>query len=212
MELVKKRVQDPLILNLIQTGLKANIFQESTPEIGTRPLLSNIYLHELDLYMEQLSKKYQRNKAHSTDSSSIILSNRIHNEEGNRNCKYIRYADDFLVGVLGPRSLAETIKKEIHQFLKEKLKIEMNLEKTKITHISKSINFLGFTFGRRTTITRRKKTIPTLDVNMKKVIARLAEANFCDKGGEPTPAFSLLRLPQSETNYKANQILRGLAE
>jgi hypothetical protein len=55
-------------------------------------------------------------------------------------------------------------------------------------------------------------TIPTLDVNMKKVIARLAEANFCDESGDPKPVFRHLRLPQSETNIKVNYILKGLSE
>jgi hypothetical protein len=47
---------------------------------------------------------------------------------------------------------------------------------------------------------------------MKKVIARLSEANFCDRSGNPKPAFRYLRLPQSETNIKVNNILRGLSE
>jgi hypothetical protein len=55
-------------------------------------------------------------------------------------------------------------------------------------------------------------TIPTLDVNMKRVIARLAEAHFCDGNGNPKPAFRFLRLPQSDTNIKVNYILRGLSE
>ena len=62
MELVEKRVKDKKITGLIRTGLKAKIFTtegtEITPELGTpqggilSPLLSNIYLHELDLFME----------------------------------------------------------------------------------------------------------------------------------------------------------------
>jgi len=47
---------------------------------------------------------------------------------------------------------------------------------------------------------------------MKRVIARLAEAKFCDGSGKPRPAFRFLRLPQSETNVKVNYILRGLSE
>ena len=55
-------------------------------------------------------------------------------------------------------------------------------------------------------------TIPTLDVNMKRVIARLSEARFCDGNGDPIPAFRFLRLPQSEINTKVNYILKGLSE
>lgn len=67
--LISKRVQDPLILGLIRTGLKARVFTSDNssfiPEVGTpqggilSPLLSNIYLHELDLFMEKLAVEYQ---------------------------------------------------------------------------------------------------------------------------------------------------------
>lgn len=55
-------------------------------------------------------------------------------------------------------------------------------------------------------------TIPSLDVNMKRVIARLRQGNFCLGDGRPTPAFRFLPLPQSEVNKKVNYILRGLSE
>lgn len=52
--------------------------------------------------------------------------------------------------------------------------------------------------------------IPTLDVNMGRVIRRLSEAGFCDKGGAPVPNFKYLQSPQSETNNKVNYIIQGL--
>lgn len=151
----------------------------------------------------------------------LRVPSRLINESGYRNCKYIRYADDFVVGVLGPRSTAVEIRDKIQVFLRDELKIQLNLEKSKITHISKGIDFLGYTFSRRQLfvkqsysgrIVKRKMSVPTLDVNMKRVVSRLAEANLCDGSGNPTPAFRFLRLPQSETNMKANFILNGLSE
>jgi hypothetical protein len=50
-----------------------------------------------------------------------------------------------------------------------------------------------------------------LDVDMQRVIKRLAEAGFCDKSGAPVPAFKYLQYPQSETNKKINYILQGLS-
>lgn len=59
---------------------------------------------------------------------------------------YIRYADDFVIGVIGNKARAEEIKEKVSIFLKEKLKIELNMEKTKITNIRQdSINFLSYT-------------------------------------------------------------------
>jgi hypothetical protein len=52
--------------------------------------------------------------------------------------------------------------------------------------------------------------IPTLDVDLNRVVGRLAEAGFCDKSGEPVPMFKYMQFPQSETNKRANYIIQGL--
>lgn len=50
---------------------------------------------------------------------------------------YVRYADDWVVGILGPASLAINIKSEIKDYLVNKLKLELSDEKTKITNLTK---------------------------------------------------------------------------
>jgi len=248
MKILQRRIKDPTILKLIRTGLKAKVFQKDKttyiPEIGTpqggilSPLLSNIYLNELDQFMVKLCGQYQgdvlpSNRKKNPHATKLLregnkskyyklrIPSRIPDEIGYRNCKYIRYADDFVIGILGPRSIAIEIRDKVKEYLKLELKIELSLEKTKITHITKGIEFLGYIFSRRQlftkqsyggTVVTRKMTIPTLDVNMKRVIARLSEANFCNGSGLPIPAFRFLRLPQSEINIKTNYILRGLSE
>ncbi|WP_430750230.1 hypothetical protein [Escherichia coli] len=51
-----------------------------------------------------------------------------------RRLRYVRYADDFLLGFSGPKSEAEEIKKEITLFLQNNLSLEVSQEKTLITH------------------------------------------------------------------------------
>ena len=246
MGLIQKRVTDPVIIKLIRKGLKAKVFPKDSisyvPELGTpqggilSPLLSNIYLDEFDKYMYSFMEEFtttekpRRNPAiekyYKSKSKKDIYRLKIpYYDPKDKNyikVKYIRYADDFLIGVNGDRKLAETIRERIGNWLKENLKLELSKEKTLITHISKGIGFLGYTFGsrRRAVFTKqkygvklltRKMVIPTLDVDMGRVMRRLNEAGYCDKGGVPVPNFKHLQLPQSETNNKVNYIIQGLS-
>lgn len=58
---------------------------------------------------------------------------------------YTRYADDFALGFCGPKSEALTIKQQLTTFLRGELKLELNQEKTLITHSrSQNAKFLGY--------------------------------------------------------------------
>ena len=61
-----------------------------------------------------------------------------------RRLKYIRYADDFILGVIGSKEDAQRIKEDIKSFLSESLALELSEEKTLITHTGKSAKFLGY--------------------------------------------------------------------
>lgn len=61
-----------------------------------------------------------------------------------RRLKYIRYADDFILGVIGSKEDARQIKEDIKSFLSESLALELSEEKTLITHTGKSAKFLGY--------------------------------------------------------------------
>jgi retron-type reverse transcriptase len=288
MHLIEKRVKDKEVLKLLRNGLKAKVFQKDqptyTPVVGTpqggilSPLLSNVYLHELDLFMEKLAHKYEdpitpanrrknpeyiklmrkglkfevyRRKYPSClsfffyrkkriealvpkvrESSALsnqgLVYNALHYKpypspslregEGReyKNLRYLRYADNFVIGVTGSRKFIFEIRDEVKEFLNTVLKLELS---PKVTHISKGIPFLGHVFCRKSIFTRqqgkyvnRHITIPTLDIDLKKLTQKLAVAGFCDRGGKPKPPFRLLRLPQSDINNYANQVIIGLAK
>lgn len=162
--------------------MKAKVFpyggEEYIPELGTpqggilSPLLSNIYLHELDKRMETLGKEYQGIKTSKNrqrnplamkllkvgEKSSYYGRNIPYydpNDEEYINCKYVRYAYDFIIGIAGNRKMGEEIRDKVKAFLEEELKVELSLEKT-ITHISKGIPFLGYKFSRRTIFIRQR--------------------------------------------------------
>jgi hypothetical protein len=58
--------------------------------------------------------------------------------------RYCRYADDFVLGVIGPKSEAEEIMEKVKAFLHESLKLKHSEEKTSLKHNSEVIRFLGY--------------------------------------------------------------------
>jgi len=62
-----------------------------------------------------------------------------------RRLRYVRYADDWILGFSGPKAEAEQIKHDLRTFLRETLKLELSEEKTLITHARTSAaKFLGY--------------------------------------------------------------------
>jgi group II intron reverse transcriptase/maturase len=136
------------------------------------PLLSNILLDKLDKFVETvLIPRYTRGQRRSANAEyrNLISLSGYHRRKGNstkaealrnkaqalpsvmtddpnyRRLKYVRYADDFLLGFTGPRAEAEEIKQQLRKFLHEELKLELSEEKTLITHArSEAARFLGY--------------------------------------------------------------------
>lgn len=136
------------------------------------PILSNIVLDRLDKYVEeQLIPDYTRGLKRKTNPpynklNALACKARkrgewgyVHelkkqmqsmptydpNDPNFRRLWYVRYADDFLLGLAGPKDEAVEIKDKIAEFLRNDLKLELNHEKTLITHArDQSAKFLGY--------------------------------------------------------------------
>ncbi|HEU5382352.1 MAG TPA: reverse transcriptase domain-containing protein [Ktedonobacteraceae bacterium] len=136
------------------------------------PVLANILLDKLDKFVETvLIPKYTKGDKRrvNLEYNRLILSSHRHRRRGDavraeemkrqaqklpsvdvndpdyRRLKYVRYADDFLLGFIGPRSEAEEIKQELARFLQEELKLELSNAKTLITHArTEAAKFLGY--------------------------------------------------------------------
>ena len=137
---VKKRVADRNIRNLLWKFLRAGVMYQGTtketltgtPQGGiVSPLLANIYLHELDRYMES---KYLNLSYIQRDTRR---------KQGKGNALYVRYADDFVVLFNGTKADAQAIKKELGEFLST-MGLTLSEEKTKVTHITEGFDFLGY--------------------------------------------------------------------
>ncbi|MDO8064228.1 reverse transcriptase domain-containing protein ['Bonamia sp.' little leaf phytoplasma] len=130
-------------------------------------LLANVYLHYIDLKMGELIKEgkpiwkdnpkykkaWSKNQHHSlVIDSHINLNPKIRVE-------YIRYADDFIIGVKGEYSKARSIKNQVTQWLEQDLKLTISKNKSKIVKASKGTRFLSYMVKvNPTKKTRKKKT------------------------------------------------------
>jgi group II intron reverse transcriptase/maturase len=136
------------------------------------PILSNIYLDRLDRFVETtLLPKYNRGDRRRPNPAWTRLGEQAKRLEAlgrrdearlvrrqmqrmpsldptdpnYRRLRYIRYADDWLLGFSGPRGEAEVIKRDIGTFLRDELKLELSEAKTLITHArSQPARFLGY--------------------------------------------------------------------
>lgn len=139
-KILRRRIKDEKIIRLIWKFLRAgvmegNLFRDTklgTPQGGIiSPLLANIYLNELDKYMQKYTGLSAKEKTRRR-------------KQGQANFVYVRYADDFIVLCNGTRKQAEELREELYTFLKEGLRLNLSKEKTKITHLNDGFLFLGF--------------------------------------------------------------------
>lgn len=95
--------------------------------------------------------KQMRNKRISIPCSDPM-------DDSFRRVLYQRYADDFLIGIIGDKTDAEKIKGDISEFLHTRLHIELSEEKTLITHGKDKAKFLGYeiTIGKKGTPSKDK--------------------------------------------------------
>jgi group II intron reverse transcriptase/maturase len=244
--ILRKRISDERFLSLIGKTLRGRIKHPTGDEtisvIGTpqggicSPILSNIYLNELDKFMKITKENYKQGKSRRQNPEYNRRYRRggikearkvgVGNDPTYRRLGYVRYADDFLIGIIGPKSDAIQLRSKIQVFLKEKLNLELNLEKTKISHhITDKVRFLGYILGKsgRNVYTyirqygriRKKVRVlrggsPFLKVDMTNIIGRLKQKGFCHGNGYPIPNFYYLPEPQSAIIGKLSILLRGL--
>jgi group II intron reverse transcriptase/maturase len=181
LKILAEKIHDNRFLRLIKQLLQAGYLEEwryhstmsGAPQGGiVSPILSNIYLNQLDHFVEthlipqytqgckrkdnpayrriayQISvarKKGEYQKAQKLLRLAQQLPSRDPNDPNYRRLRYIRYADDMLFGFAGTRAEAEQIKSQLGSFLQETLKVELSQEKTLITHARKqAARFLSY--------------------------------------------------------------------
>jgi len=179
--ILSEKIHDNRFLRLVRNMLNAGYLEDwrwhatlsGVPQGGVAsPVLSNIYLHKLDVFVEgTLLPEYTRGRTRARNPQyrkmeaaiekarragdralTRVLRRRLHglpsgdpDDPGYRRLRYCRYADDTLLGFAGPKAEAEQIKQRLAGFLREELKLELSPGKTLITHArTQRARFLGY--------------------------------------------------------------------
>ena len=212
-QILRKRIDDEHFIGLIWKFLKAGYLESweyhntysGTPQGSLiSPVLANIYLNELDKFMEQYAASFNMGEKRSINPAykkqldirrgkeewlkrnelkigdekrsevkkqiqsinqylrSIPYSNPM--DENYKRVVYVRYADDFLIGVIGSKGDAERVKRDVGNFIREQLHLEMSLEKTLITHGTDFAHFLGYDV----TVSKDQNSVRTKSGNLRR--------------------------------------------
>ena len=114
--------------------------------------------HKLQSVTDEQEKKEYIIKIAELSKQMISLPHKEAMDANFRRLQYVRYADDFLISVIGSKAESEKIKADIKEFMNEKLKLELSEEKTLITHAQDKAKFLGYEiFIRNSNATKRNK-------------------------------------------------------
>jgi group II intron reverse transcriptase/maturase len=168
--ILAEKIHDNRFLRLIKQMLKAGYLEDwqwkathsGAPQGGVvSPVLSNIYLHKLDEFVEtvlipqhtqgvcrrpnpeylEVKGRLRQARRHGNRAEARGLRRQLRrlpsgdpNDPGFRRLRYNRYADDHILGFIGPKAEAEAIKDQLAAFLRDELKLELSDEKTLITH------------------------------------------------------------------------------
>jgi group II intron reverse transcriptase/maturase len=218
-----EKIHDNRLLRLVRNMLQAGYLEDwvwnatvsGSPQGGVvSPILSNIYLHRLDTFVETvLLPEYNRGtrRRHNSayyrvqgalararkrgDRAAVrALRKQLRNlptqdpqDPDYRRLRYLRYADDTLLGFAGTKAEAEQIKARLGQFVRDDLKLELSKEKTLVTHArTGAARFLGYEItvqhGNRKIVRGRRAVNGSIGLRVPRSVIKAKCARYLQRG------------------------------
>jgi group II intron reverse transcriptase/maturase len=247
-----EKIHDARFLRLVGNMLTAGYLEDwrwgatlsGAPQGGVAsPILSNIYLHKLDVFVEKVlipeytrggrrarnpaylevagllakaRRRGDRAQARALKRRMLTLPSADPGDPGFRRLRYVRYADDHLLGFTGPKAEAEEIKQRLAAFLRDDLKLELSAGKTLITHArSSAARFLGYeitTQHNSSKMTRGRRTVNghiALRVPLDVIKAKYAPYLF---RGKPAKQAALINSDDHAIVATFGSVYRGIVQ
>jgi nicotine oxidoreductase len=206
------------------------------------PILANIYLDKLDRYVAKLKEDFDigtkatinpvykrlsslkdrtKDPIKRKELMKTILQtpSKLDIDPKFKKMEYIRYADDWIIGVRGSLEDCKTLVEKIREFLKTELNLELSEKKTKITNAKKeNAEFLSVRIKRSNHQTYSRRGGNTLKRNVKNMrmlapidkITKKLYRNGYMKKNRPYPKFIWMREPKDAIILLYNSVYRGI--
>jgi len=246
--ILAEKIHDNRFLRLMRNMLTAGYLEDwrwnatlsGAPQGGVvSPILSSIYLHKLDEFVENTlipeytrgetrtrnkeygrvtaayayaRKKGDREKARNLKRRQARLPIGNCDDPGYRRLRYVRYADDTLFGFAGPKAEAEEIKQRLTQFMRDELHLELSGKKTLITHARTSAaKFLGYQITTQHNTSGRKSVNGVIGLRVPRTVITAKSAPYL-RHGRPAALNALQNLDDHDIVEAYGAQYRGIVQ
>lgn len=227
-QMIGRDVKDQQILDLYWKLVNAGLVNSGNQEPHNLtavskggilwPLFTDIYLSDFDVWLQDLSSNLQRQLSNGGNKLRKGIERGI--QGGGARIHYIRYGDQWLVGVDGPKSVAVKIKDDIAMYLNMNLKLNIENDDIAITHLAtekcKYLGMLISTRDRKYTESLVGKSADyaygqiVLEAPINELVTKLVERGFAVNPEYPRGMSGWIYLEAEEIMRRYRSIIRSL--